>query len=124
MCSNKELKHETMSVAGVTIERTAKGKPTFVRIDLRKHADIIPVLEKKGVEVEKPIKWTAKMKKSLTQAKKGEVVSRSLEELFDVSKKDEKVEEPIKWTEKMKKSFAQAKNGEFTKGDINNFWGE
>ena len=73
-----------MAVAGVTIERTAKGKPTFVRIDLRKHANIIPLLKKGGIEIDEPIKWTAEMRESFAQAKRGEVVSRSLAELFDV----------------------------------------
>ena len=56
-----------MAVTGVTIERTLKGKPTFARIDLRKHTDIIPILEKKGVEVEEPIKWTAKMQRAFAE---------------------------------------------------------
>ena len=59
-------------VAGITIERTLKGRPQFARIDLRKHADFIPLLEEKGIELEEPIKWTAKMKRSLAQAKNGE----------------------------------------------------
>ena len=33
---------------------------------------------------EKPVKWTEKMQQSFAQAKRGEVVSRSLEELLDV----------------------------------------
>jgi len=73
-----------MAVAGIKIDRTLKSKPTFARIDLRKHSDIIPILEKKGVQMEEPIKWTAKMKESFAQAKRGEVVSRNLAELFDV----------------------------------------
>jgi hypothetical protein len=32
-------------VAGITVERTSRGRPHFVRIDLRKHADFIPLLE-------------------------------------------------------------------------------
>jgi len=62
-----------MSIAGITIDRTLRGKPTFARIDLRKHADMIPVLEQKGVQIDEPIKWTAKMKRSFAQAKNGEV---------------------------------------------------
>ena len=61
-----------MAVAGIKIDRTLKSKPTFARIDLRKHSDIIPILEKKGVQVEEPIKWSAKMKESFAQAKRGE----------------------------------------------------
>jgi hypothetical protein len=71
-------------IAGITVERTLTGRPQFVRIDLRKHADIIPVLEAKGVETGKPVKWTAKMKRSFAQAKNGEVYTRSLEDLLNV----------------------------------------
>jgi hypothetical protein len=71
-------------VAGIKVERTSNGVPTFVTIDLRKHADIIPFLEQKGFEVEPLIKWTAKMKRSLIQAKKGEVYARSLKDLLNV----------------------------------------
>jgi hypothetical protein len=71
-------------VAGITVERTTTGRPQYVRIDLRKHADIIPILEEKGVEIAKPIKWTAKMKESFAQAKNGEGRARSLEEMLNV----------------------------------------
>ena len=71
-------------VAGIKIERTLTGIPKFVTIDLRKHAEFIPLLEKKGVEIDKSVKWTAKMKKSFAQAKKGEVYTRSLEDLLNV----------------------------------------
>ena len=71
-------------VAGIKIERASTGIPKFVTIDLRKHADIIPLLEKKGVELSKPVKWTAKMKRSLAQAKNGEVYARSLEDVLNV----------------------------------------
>ena len=53
--------------AGITIDRTLKGKPTFVRIDLRKHSHLIPILENNGVELEPPIKWTAKMKRAFAE---------------------------------------------------------
>jgi len=59
-------------VTGIEISRTSTGVPQFVTIDLRKHADFIPLLEKKGVEMDEPVKWTAKMKRSLAQAKNGE----------------------------------------------------
>jgi len=59
-------------VSGITIERTNKGRPVFARIDLRKHSDIIPILENKGAEVEKPINWSDGMKRSFAQAKNGE----------------------------------------------------
>ena len=71
-------------VAGIKVERASTGVPKFVTIDLRKHADFIPLLEKKGVELDEPIKWTAKMKKSFAQAKNGEVYTRNLEDLLNV----------------------------------------
>ena len=73
-----------VQVAGIKLERTTRGVPKFVTIDLRKHADIIPFLKQKGVEMEEPIKWTAKMQESFAQAKNGEIYSRSLEELLNV----------------------------------------
>jgi len=61
------------TVAGITIERTPLGKPLYAHIDLRKHADMIPILENKGAEVKKkPINWSETMKRSFTQAKNGE----------------------------------------------------
>ena len=71
-------------VAGIKVERASTGVPKFVTIDLRKHTDFIPLLEKKGVELDEPIKWTAKMKKSFAQAKNGEVYTRNLEDLLNV----------------------------------------
>ena len=71
-------------VAGITIERTLKGRPKFVRIDLRKHADFIPLLEERGVELDEPIKWTAKMKRSLAQAKNGEVYESNINKFLEV----------------------------------------
>ena len=38
---------------GITIERTSQGIPMYVHIDLRKHADVIPFLEKKGIQIER-----------------------------------------------------------------------
>ena len=72
------------TIAGITVERTLSGRPQFVRIDLRKHADFIPLLEERGVEVNEPVKWTAKMKRSLAQAKNGETYARSLKDLLGV----------------------------------------
>jgi hypothetical protein len=71
-------------MAGIQVERTSTGVPKFVTIDLRKHADVIPFLEQKGFEIEQPVKWTAKMKTSLAQAKNGEVYTRNLEDLLNV----------------------------------------
>ena len=42
------------------------------------------LLEEKGVEIDEPIKWTAKMKRSLAQAKNGEVYKRNLEDVLNV----------------------------------------
>ena len=71
-------------IAGIKVERTSTGVPKFVTIDLRKHTDVIPFLEQKGFEIEQPVKWTAKMKKSIAQAKNGEIYSRNLEDLLNV----------------------------------------
>jgi hypothetical protein len=71
-------------VAGITVERTYKGIPRYVRIDLHKHRDLIPLLEAKGIHIEPDVKFTAKMKRSIQEAKNGEVTRISLEELLDV----------------------------------------
>ena len=63
------------TVAGITIDRTPLGKPLYVHIDLCKHAEFIPLLKKKGLEVEVPIKWTKKMELALSEPefKKGDI---------------------------------------------------
>jgi hypothetical protein len=71
-------------VAGIKVERASTGVPKYVTIDLRKHADFIPLLQKKGVTMDEPIKWTAKMKESFAQAKNGEVYVRNLDDLLNV----------------------------------------
>jgi len=71
-------------VAGIKVERTTYGIPRFVTIDLRKHSDLVSVLEQKGLNMEKPVKWTSKMKKSFAESKNGEVYSRNLEDLLNV----------------------------------------
>jgi hypothetical protein len=70
-------------VTGIKIKRASTGVSRFVTIDLRKHTDFIPLLEKKGVEIDEPVKWTAKMKRSFAQAKNGEVYTRSLEDVLN-----------------------------------------
>jgi len=42
---------------------------------LRKHANLIPVLESNGFEIEPPIKWTEKMKRAFeeTEYKRGDI---------------------------------------------------
>jgi len=72
------------AVSGIKVERASNGVPKYVAIDLRKHADFIPLLEEKGVEMDAPIKWSAKMKRSFTQAKNGEVYTRNLEDVLNV----------------------------------------
>ena len=54
-------------IAGITLERTSTGRARFAHIDLRKHSDFIPFLEKKGLDVEPPIKWTAKMQRAFKE---------------------------------------------------------
>ena len=71
-------------VAGITIERTLTGRPQFARIDLRKHADFIPLLKEKGVEIDKPIRWTAKMKKSFAQAENGDTYEVDMNNFWNV----------------------------------------
>jgi len=60
-------------IAGITVERTSRGIPRYVRIDLSKHKDLIPFLEEKGFISEPDIKLTSKMKKSIKEAENGEV---------------------------------------------------
>ena len=64
-----------MAVAGITIDRALDGFPLIAHIDLRKHSEFIPLLKKKGFEIEPPIKWTEKMKRALveTEYKKGDI---------------------------------------------------
>jgi len=71
-------------IAGIKVERTSAGVPRFVTIDILKHSDFIPLLEKKGLEMEKPIKWTAKMKRSFQQAKNGEWKLGDINNFWDV----------------------------------------
>ena len=71
-------------VAGIKVERTSTGRPQYVRIDLRKHTDFIPILEKKGVEINEPIKWTAKMKRSFEQAKNGELEVVDMDNFWNI----------------------------------------
>jgi hypothetical protein len=70
-------------IAGFTVERTASGKPTFAHIDLCKHSRLIPVLESNGFEIEQPIKWTKKMKRSFEQAKRGEIYEVDMNNFWD-----------------------------------------
>ena len=73
-----------MASAGIKIERTSRGIPKSITIDLRKHADFIPFLKEKGIELDEPIKWTAKMKRSLAQAKNGEWTEGDINNFWNV----------------------------------------
>jgi len=73
-----------MAVAGIKVERTSRGVPKFVTIDLRKHSDFIPLLEEKGVELDEPVKWTAKMKRSFAQAKNGDYVEGDIHKFWEL----------------------------------------
>ncbi len=70
-------------ISGITIERTYKGVPKFVTIDLRKHADIIPILEEKGI-LEKPRIPNATTLKAIKEAMDGKKLKtyNSVDELF------------------------------------------
>ena len=71
-------------VAGITLERTANGRANYARINLRKHSEFIPLLEEKGLDVEPPIKWTAKMKRSMAQAKNGEIYEVDMNNFWNI----------------------------------------
>ena len=71
-------------VVGFKVERTLRGNPTFVHIDLRKHANLIPVLEQNGFEIESPIKWSAKTKQAFTESKNGETSPGDIDNFWKV----------------------------------------
>ena len=71
-------------VAGYKVERTLRGKPKFVHIDLRKHANLIPVLEQNGFEIEPPIKWNAKTKQAFAESKNGETYLGDIDDFWKV----------------------------------------
>ena len=73
--------------AGITFERTRTGLPVYARIDLRKHGEsknLQNFFEEKNIEIEEPIKWTAKMKRSMAQAKRGEFTVVDSDNFWDV----------------------------------------
>jgi len=78
------LKKDVMAVAGIKIERTSSGVPKYVTIDLRKHTDLIPLLEEKGIKLDKEIPWTAKMKRSFAQAKNGDWAEGDVNNFWNV----------------------------------------
>lgn len=69
-------------IAGITIERTLRGKPRYVRIDLNKFPEIIPLLREKGVLDEIPNKETVKAIKEARNTKKLKKYT-SVDELFN-----------------------------------------
>ena len=71
-------------LAGIKVKRSEAGAAKFVTIDLSKHADVIPFLEQKGLEIEQPIKWSAKMKRSFEQAKNGEIYEVDVNNFWNV----------------------------------------
>jgi hypothetical protein len=58
-------------IAGVTVERNTKGMAQYIRINLYKHADLIPIFKEKGFieEEESPYnkKFVAKIRESENQ---------------------------------------------------------
>ena len=72
-------------IAGVTVERSVKGIPLSIRINLRKHPDIIPVLEEHGL-IEKTSqydpKFVERIKRSIEQADRGELRVVNVDELW------------------------------------------
>ena len=72
-----------MAIAGIKIERTSSGVPKIATIDLRKHSDFLPLLQEKGVELNEPIKWTAKMKRSFSQAENGDWVKGDINNFWN-----------------------------------------
>lgn len=57
-------------IAGVTVERNTKGLAQYIRINLHKHADLIPIFKEKGfIEEESPYnkKFVAKIRESENQ---------------------------------------------------------
>ena len=69
-------------ISGITIERTARGIPRYVRIDLTKHKDLIPILREKGIIDEPEVKFTPKIKRSIREAKNGEYKEGSIDNFW------------------------------------------
>ena len=42
-------------IAGIQIEKDAKGKPAYARINLKKHKEAIPILEQLGALEPEPV---------------------------------------------------------------------
>jgi hypothetical protein len=57
-------------IAGVSVEKNTKGFAHYIRINLYKHADLIPIFKEKGfIEEESPYnkKFVAKIRETETQ---------------------------------------------------------
>jgi hypothetical protein len=71
-------------IAGITIERTATGKPVGAYIDFRKQPQLIMVLQQNGIEIEDDVKLSSKMKRSMKETASGLFYERSLTDILDV----------------------------------------
>ena len=71
-------------VAGIKEERTSTRVQKCITKDLQKHSEFIPLPAEKGVDTNEPIKWTAKMKRSLEQAKRGEIYEIDMNNFWNV----------------------------------------
>ena len=56
-------------VAGITVEKSARGIPRYVRIDLKKFPEFIPILREKGVMDKVPNRETLKALKEAESKK-------------------------------------------------------
>jgi len=65
-------------VAGITVEKTYTGIPTYVRINIKKHPDIIPYLEEKGVISEPEEIYDAKLVSKIRKSETEESLSVDL----------------------------------------------
>ncbi|MDR0873026.1 MAG: hypothetical protein LBN27_06105 [Prevotellaceae bacterium] len=75
-----------METAGITIERTLRGKPRFAHIDLKRYgndSNLTDFFNHNGVELN-PIKLTAKLKEAMWQVDNGQWVSRSLDDVLNL----------------------------------------
>ena len=71
-------------VAGFTVERTLKGRPTMAHIDLRKHSFFIPIFEEHGFFVEPEKKWTAKTKRAFAESENGGTVLGDIKNFWNI----------------------------------------
>ena len=74
-------------VAGIKVEKIVKGKPTIVRIDLRKHPEFIPLLEEKGI-FEKESPYDPKYVEMILSQKDEEAVVIKTKDLWKINSED------------------------------------